>query len=60
MGMANGKAVIRHIDRCMECGACARNCPTDAISVHAGVGCAYAIVKGVLNGTEPDCGCGCG
>jgi len=28
--------------------------------VEAGVGCAYAIVKGVLSGTEPDCGCGCG
>ncbi len=43
-------------DRCMECGACARNCPTDAISVDAGVGCAAAILLGLVTGKEPDCG----
>lgn len=29
---------------CMECGACAINCPVEAISVRPGVGCAAAIV----------------
>lgn len=52
------KARIHDRDRCMECGACSRNCPNEAISVKAGVGCAYAIVSGALRGTAPDCGCG--
>lgn len=50
------KARIIEKDGCMECGACARNCPLGAISVRAGVGCAYAIVQGKLKGTEPCCG----
>ena len=34
----NGRqAVIHHRDGCMECGACAENCPVKAISVQAGV-----------------------
>ncbi len=49
------KATITDRDACMECGACARNCPVEAIDVEAGVGCAYAIVKGALMGTEPNC-----
>lgn len=32
-------------DRCIECGACALNCAFDALSVDAGVGCAYALLK---------------
>jgi ferredoxin len=44
-------------DACMECGACARNCAFGAISVKAGVGCAEAIINGLLSGTEPTCGC---
>lgn len=52
------KARIQNRDGCMECGACSRNCPVGAISVRAGVGCAYAIVMGKLRGTAPDCGCG--
>ncbi len=43
-------------DRCMECGACALNCPTGAIAVHAGVGCAGAILLGMITGKEPSCG----
>jgi ferredoxin len=43
-------------DRCMECGACALNCPTEAIAVQAGVGCAAAILVGMLTGREPSCG----
>ena len=47
-------------DACIECGACALNCPQSAISVHAGVGCAAAIIKGWVTRTEPSCGCsGC-
>jgi len=44
-------------DSCMECGACRNNCPVDAISVGAGVGCAQAVINGFLRGTEPDCDC---
>jgi len=32
------KVQIQNRDGCMECGACARNCPTGAISVRSGVG----------------------
>lgn len=52
------KAEIRSRDSCMECGACAKNCPARAVTVRAGVGCAWAIVKGRLTGKEPTCGCG--
>lgn len=51
------KARIRAVDRCMECGACARNCAFGAISVRAGVGCAAAILTGLVRRTEPQCGC---
>ena len=50
------KATIVQKDLCMECGACALNCPEKAIMVKAGVGCAAAIIKGWLTGTEPSCG----
>ena len=55
-----GKVRIQDRDGCMECGACAKNCPVAAVSVKAGVGCAYAIVKGKLSGKEPCCGSGDG
>jgi NAD-dependent dihydropyrimidine dehydrogenase PreA subunit len=51
------RAVLVNKDACMECGACAMNCPTEAVTVRAGVGCAWAIAKGLLTGTEPTCGC---
>ncbi len=50
------KAEIRYRDSCMECGACAKNCPVQAVNVRAGVGCAWAIVRGRLSGKEPTCG----
>jgi NAD-dependent dihydropyrimidine dehydrogenase PreA subunit len=53
----NRKAQITDKDSCMECGACQKNCPVQAISVGAGVGCAYALIQGALKGTEPTCGC---
>ena len=49
------KSVIIDKDRCMECGACVKNCPFNALEVQQGVGCAYAIIKGWLTGTEPSC-----
>ena len=36
-------------DACMECGACMLNCPTKALNVCAGVGCALAIIHGWVN-----------
>jgi NAD-dependent dihydropyrimidine dehydrogenase PreA subunit len=50
-------AVLADRDACMECGACAVNCPEDAISVDAGVGCATGIINGMIRGTEPTCDC---
>ncbi len=52
------KAQIRDRDACMECGACAKNCPSQALSVRSGVGCAWAVAKGMLTGKEASCGCG--
>lgn len=57
LAMQGHKARVVDRDRCMECGACATNCPVAAISVHAGVGCATAIIQGWLKGTEPSCDC---
>jgi NAD-dependent dihydropyrimidine dehydrogenase PreA subunit len=51
------KAHIADLDLCMECGACAKNCPAEALTVRAGVGCADAVIRGKLSGTEPTCGC---
>jgi NAD-dependent dihydropyrimidine dehydrogenase PreA subunit len=58
LAVSERKAAIVDRDSCMECGACRRNCPTGAVHVQPGVGCAYAILKGMLSGTAPDCGCG--
>ena len=54
------KASIVNRDWCMECGACEKNCPEQAISVKSGVGCATGIINGILRGTEPTCDCGAG
>ena len=51
------KAVIVNKDACMECGACSLNCPFSALNVKPGVGCAAAIIKSILTGGEPECGC---
>ena len=39
------KAKIIDHDGCMECGACVTNCPTNAIKVTPGVGCAAYIIQ---------------
>ena len=52
----NGKAQITDKDFCIECGACALNCPVNAIEVNAGTGCATAILYGWITGKEPTCG----
>lgn len=51
------KARIIDVDDCMECGACALNCQFGAITVKSGVGCAAAIINGILNNSEPSCDC---
>lgn len=43
--------------RCIECGACALNCPESAITVEAGVGCAEAELNALITGGPPSCGC---
>lgn len=58
--LRESKATIRDRTQCMECGACALNCPMDAISVSVGVGCAAAIIRGKLSGGPPSCDCGSG
>jgi NAD-dependent dihydropyrimidine dehydrogenase PreA subunit len=55
--MRDKRAAVIDRDRCMECGACARNCDFGALTVNAGVGCAAAIITGLLTGSEPTCGC---
>ncbi|WP_407309435.1 mercury methylation ferredoxin HgcB [Desulfosporosinus sp. SB140] len=55
--MDNKKSTIAYKDNCIECGACVKNCPFKALEVKPGVGCAAAIIKGWLTGTEPSCDC---
>ena len=56
--MQGGKAIIADRLSCMECGACMKNCASGAIRVKAGVGCAAAVIQGMIRGTEPACSCG--
>ena len=51
--MQGRRAALADRGACLECGACALNCVPGAITVDAGVGCAQAIITGVLTGGEP-------
>jgi NAD-dependent dihydropyrimidine dehydrogenase PreA subunit len=52
-----GKALVVRQQECMECGACAVNCPTGAIKVASGVGCAAAMIRAAVTGRkEATCG----
>jgi NAD-dependent dihydropyrimidine dehydrogenase PreA subunit len=57
-GFADRRAFIRDRKACMECGACALNCRFKAIKAGRGVGCAAAIINGLIKGGEPSCDCG--
>lgn len=53
---ATNKAVeIENRDACMECGACQRNCPTGALAVKTGVGCAAAVINQLLGRKSACC-----
>jgi ferredoxin len=54
--LCGNKIKIADNDSCMECSACALNCPFDALEVRKGVGCAAAVISGLLRGSEPSCG----
>ncbi|MCL4395121.1 MAG: 4Fe-4S binding protein [Chloroflexi bacterium] len=60
LAVENRKACVVDLDACMECGACALNCQSEALSVRPGVGCASAVISSWFrkNG-EAAGGCGC-
>ena len=53
------KAIIADRDACIECGACAINCPVNAIMVQTGAGCAAGVLLGAL-GIDSCCSGACG
>jgi NAD-dependent dihydropyrimidine dehydrogenase PreA subunit len=56
--MEGRKAVLAHPTACMECGACQKNCITNAITVESGVGCASAMIRAaLLRQKEVECTC---
>ena len=57
LSLTNGTVEIRDRDACMECGACAQNCPVKAVTVQAGVGCAAAVINSALGRKNASCCC---
>jgi NAD-dependent dihydropyrimidine dehydrogenase PreA subunit len=57
LNSVDGRIGIRDRDACMECGACSRNCPTGAIAVESGVGCAAAVINSMLGRQKSTCCC---
>jgi len=55
--MKTKKAIIRDLDACMECGACMMNCPTKALKVKSGVGCAAGIIASKVGLDISGCEC---
>lgn len=54
------KAVVVNRDNCIECGACAKNCIVSAVNVDSGVGCAAAMINGLIKYGDIDKGtCDC-
>ena len=53
--LENGRARLERPRDCMECGACQLNCPTNALKVDAGVGCAEALMWAALTGRREAC-----
>ena len=53
------KAVFADRDSCIECGACAINCPVNAIRVQTGAGCAAGVLLGAI-GIDSCCSSACG
>jgi NAD-dependent dihydropyrimidine dehydrogenase PreA subunit len=54
----NGSVNMVLPENCMECGACQLNCPTGAISVKSGTGCATLMMYQALTGKkQAECGC---
>lgn len=49
-----GHVELTEPESCMECGACAANCPVQAIEVESGVGCAWAMIGAALKGKDMD------
>jgi ferredoxin len=56
----NKKASVADKDACLECGACKMNCAFDAVTVDSGVGCAAAMLNGLIKYGNVDKGtCDC-
>jgi NAD-dependent dihydropyrimidine dehydrogenase PreA subunit len=54
------KAVVADQGACIECGACAINCPVNAIRVQTGAGCATGVLLGAIGKGGECCSSGCG
>ena len=56
----SGKYEIKSSELCIECSACARNCPTQAIMLQEqkGCGCLWD-ARARKKNTDSSCGCGC-
>jgi ferredoxin len=57
LARSNGRMAVVNRDACMECGACVRNCPAEAIQVQVGVGCAQAVINSMLGRQGSSCCC---
>ena len=58
--MDHGRAAITDRDACIECGACAINCPVNAIQVKTGAGCAAGLIRAAIGKGSNCCADPCG